>query len=143
MNIDTSEILSPFDPPHMDIVTSLAILNGHLISGSKDKYLKLWSLDNCTNSSSVHAFNDHINHLTADPSLSIFYAGGREGTLKVGRIEGDKIRLIGGMSAHTQSVNALCTIKENGLVSGSTDKSVKIWKPTSQTLDHLRGYSEF
>lgn len=91
----------------------------------------------------MHAFNDHINHLTADPNLSIFYAGGREGTMKVGRIEGEKIRLIGGMLAHTQSVNSLCTIKENGLVSGSTDKTVKIWKPTSQTLDYLRGHSQF
>ena len=113
MNIDTMETVNAFDPPHMDIVTSLTVINGQLISGSKDKYLKLWSLDNCTNTSSVHAFKDHINCLTTDPNLSIFYAGSREGTIKAGRVEGDQIKLIGGLSGHSQSVNSLCTIGEN------------------------------
>jgi WD40 repeat protein len=42
-------VLSPFEPPHMDTVTSLTVLNGYLISGSKDKNVRLWALDNGKN----------------------------------------------------------------------------------------------
>lgn len=32
-----------YKPPHFDAVTSLSILNGYLVSGSKDHNLKLWN----------------------------------------------------------------------------------------------------
>jgi hypothetical protein len=56
------EILSPFEPPHMDSVTGLAIVKDKLISGSKDKNLRLWSLDHSINNSkhTFPAFNDYI-----------------------------------------------------------------------------------
>jgi hypothetical protein len=62
MNINNLEILSPFEPPHMDSVTGLAIVKNNLISGSKDKNLRLWSLDHAINNSknTLHAFNDYI-----------------------------------------------------------------------------------
>ena len=60
------EVMNPFEPPHMDTVTGLTVLNGYLISGSRDKYLRLWSLDTCTNTSTVHAFNDYVNCVATD-----------------------------------------------------------------------------
>jgi len=47
----------------MDAVTGLATSRGYLISGSKDKNLRLWSLDNSIYNlkSTVHGFNDYIN----------------------------------------------------------------------------------
>jgi hypothetical protein len=36
----------PFKSPHYDIVTSLAMLNGYLVSGSRDKNVKLWPSTN-------------------------------------------------------------------------------------------------
>ena len=62
MNIQNMEILSPFEPPHMDSVTGLAIVKDKLISGSKDKNLRLWSLDHCINNAkhTFPAFNDYI-----------------------------------------------------------------------------------
>jgi WD40 repeat protein len=47
----------------MDTVTSLAISQNHLISGSKDKNLRLWALDHSIYNlkSTVHASNDYIN----------------------------------------------------------------------------------
>jgi WD40 repeat protein len=44
MSLDFREVLAPFEPPHMDTVTSLAVHNNYLISGSKDKNLRLWAL---------------------------------------------------------------------------------------------------
>lgn len=42
--MNTMEILAPFEPPHMDTVTGLAIVKDKMISGSKDKNLRLWDL---------------------------------------------------------------------------------------------------
>jgi hypothetical protein len=46
----------------MDSVTGLAIVKNKLISGSKDKNLRLWSLDQCINNAkhTFPAFNDYI-----------------------------------------------------------------------------------
>lgn len=62
INMTNMEILSPFEPPHMDSVTGLAIVKDKLISGSKDKNLRLWSLDHSINNSkhTFPAFNDYI-----------------------------------------------------------------------------------
>ena len=45
INLDTMDSLSNFEPPHFDTVTSLAFIKNYLISGSRDKNLKVWGLD--------------------------------------------------------------------------------------------------
>ena len=61
-------------PPHFDVVTSLAML-GHgslLVSGSRDKNLRLYDLQNPVAfpevSNVLNAHNDHINVLETDES---------------------------------------------------------------------------
>ena len=63
MNISSFETLTTFQPPHMDTVTGLATSRGYLISGSKDRNLRLWSLDNSIYNlkSTKSASNDYIN----------------------------------------------------------------------------------
>lgn len=65
MKIGNFDIQSPFEPPHLDSVTGLTISKGRLISGSKDKHLRLWSLDHSINNSkhTLHIFNDYVNTL--------------------------------------------------------------------------------
>ena len=65
MNIGTWDVLSPFEPPHLDAVTGLGIIGNQLVSGSKDKNLKLWSLDHAVNNNiqTLHTFNDYITTL--------------------------------------------------------------------------------
>ena len=84
----------------MDTVTGLAISKGYLISGSKDKNLRLWSLDNSIYNlkSTVHASNDYINcvegeniQYSGDLYHPLFYAGDRTGQVKVGSIIKEKI----------------------------------------------------
>jgi WD40 repeat protein len=56
----------------MDTVTSLAISKNHLISGSKDKNLRLWALDHSIYNlkSTVHASNDYINTVESKKILN-------------------------------------------------------------------------
>jgi WD40 repeat protein len=49
----------------------------------------------------------------------------------------DKIKFIAGIIAHTQSVNCISSIGKKNLgmfLTGSTDKTVKFWKPDSSTV---------
>jgi WD40 repeat protein len=84
MDIQNWDILSPFDPPHYDSVSGLAVINKRLISGSKDKYLKLWSLDSQINNCkhTFHLFNDYVTSMQGNSNGSIFYAGSKDGQVK-------------------------------------------------------------
>ena len=141
------EALSPFEPPHMDTVMSLAVVNGYLVSGSKDKNLRLWSFDGA-NTCTVHAFNDYVNvvysHLGVG-SGAYFYSGSRDGQVKIGRVLAgrgeERIEFVGGIMAHSQSVNDICGVGQSGeelMATCSTDRSVKIWRPDSSTLERMR-----
>ncbi len=112
------EILAPFEPPHMDTVTGLAIVGDKLISGSKDKNLRLWDLDHSVGNlkNTAHAFNEYITTVQSqnpenlpqnEPYLPLFYAGSKDGQIKVGTVKGEKIDFIGSILAHTQAVNAI------------------------------------
>lgn len=62
MDMNSLEVLSPFEPPHMDTVTGLAIIEDRMVSGSKDKNLRLWDLEHSVGNlkSTTHAFNDYV-----------------------------------------------------------------------------------
>ena len=65
MDLNNFEILAPFEPPHMDTVTGLAVVGNRLISGSKDKNLRLWGLESSIGNlkNTTHAFNDYVTTL--------------------------------------------------------------------------------
>lgn len=46
----------------MDTVTGLAVIGDRMVSGSKDKNLRLWSLDHSVGNlkGTTHAFNDYV-----------------------------------------------------------------------------------
>ena len=138
----------------MDTVTGLATVGDRLVSGSKDKNLRLWDLEHSVGNikNTAHAFNDHITTMTSkiynylgDTNLPIFYIGSKDGQIKVGNIKNDRIEFLGGILGHTQSVNSICPLsmeEEMGygnmmLASASADKSVRIWKPTTETAERL------
>ena len=60
--------------------------------------------------------------------------------MKIGAVYKDKIEMVGGIMAHTQSVNSICSLEaSNGVIAtGSADKSVRIWQPTSETVTYLQ-----
>lgn len=127
----------------MDTITSLTILNNHLVSGSKDKNLKLWSLDGSVNNlkCTTHAFNDYVNILETDKTMPFFYTGCRDGQVKIADIMDEKIKFVGGIIAHTQSISSICSLKRKPgmFLTASTDKTVKFWNPDQSTYERLNG----
>lgn len=74
--------------------------------------------------------------------LPTFYAGSRDGQVKVATVVDEKIKFIGGIIAHTQSVNSVCSVscRSSGLfMTASADKTVKFWKPDAATHDRICG----
>lgn len=69
----------------------------------------------------------------------IIYAGSKDGQVKACHTKNDKIEVLGGILAHTQSINSICTFEDNpfGLITGSQDKVIKIWQPTRETMDNF------
>lgn len=51
----------------------------------------------------------------------------------------EKIKFVGGIIAHTQSISSICSIAQNPgvIATGSIDKTVKFWKPDFHTLEKL------
>lgn len=126
----------------MDTVTSLSLFSNYLISGSKDKNLRLWSLDSPNNNirCTTHAFNDYVNTVESDKNLPIFYAGSRDGQVKIATVSDEKIKFVGGIIAHTQGISTICSIGDssNGIfLTGSVDKTVKFWKPDQSTVERI------
>lgn len=150
MSLDTMETLSPFEPPHMDTVTGLTTVKDYLVSGSKDKNLRLWSMNESVNhiKYTIHAFNDYITTLSsnnyvivADLHLPIFYSGARDGKVKIGAINKQKMNIVGGITSHTKSVNAICPVDNNRdsiIATASSDKTIRIWQPCNQTVNYLK-----
>lgn len=128
----------------MDTVSGLAIVGDKMVSGSKDKNLRLWNLEHTVGNlkNTVHAFNDYVTTVQS-PQVEnwqnqsqvcpypIFYAGSKDGQIKIGNTKGDKINFMGNIMGHTQAVNGISLLDDNStLVSASADKTIKLWKPT-------------
>ena len=62
------DVLSPFEPPHLDSVTGMTVKGDHLISGSKDRHLKLWDLNHGVNNNkhTFLAFNDYVTTIQSN-----------------------------------------------------------------------------
>ena len=72
MNIDTGLNIYPYVQKHTDHITALTSLNDYIVSGCKDKTVKLWNansfIENCTDS-----FNTENSVIMSLEGLFYFY----------------------------------------------------------------------
>ena len=99
IQFDTLEAKGSLEPPHFDTVTSLASLGNTVISASRDKHFRFW--DPATGGSKfppVAAHPDWVNtlnsiyiyiYIIADPQEGYLYSGGKEGGIKIWKMEAD------------------------------------------------------
>jgi len=148
VNLMNMESLAPFDPPHFDVVTSLAVVKDYLVSGSRDKNLRLWNLDSCIQNlkNTSYAHQDWVNVIETNLSRSLLYSGSRDGTIKVWGVTNSKLRCLSDINGHSSSVNSICKLydeHENMFATASADRTIKLWKPTSdEYLNSSKNYGE-
>lgn len=130
-------------PAHTQSITGLAISNDHqfLLSVSWDQMLKLWSLENGNLIDSVIASEQGLLAITINkfnvnnPNSCryCFATGSFDQKIKIWSLLRDKkdqlmISLDHTINGHTGSIHGLAiAYKENILVSGSYDQSIKQW----------------
>lgn len=85
ISMETNQSIDPFKPPHYDAVTSLAILNGHLVSGSKDHNLKLWPTNplHISFKNQTYYSDDQVMCLESNKDHNLLYVGRKDGKIKV------------------------------------------------------------
>ncbi|XP_022657129.1 kinesin-like protein KIF21B isoform X6 [Varroa destructor] len=121
------------EPPHYDGISSLAMCNDFLYSGSRDMCLKKWDLTNCCLLQSINqAHKDWITAMATLPPSS--NSGGqypqlltscRGGLLKMWNTE--TMQNIGELKAHTTPINAIASNGEC-VFTASNGCDIKIWQ---------------
>ncbi len=101
----------------------------HLLSGSRDAQIKIWTNSEVQN---LPAHLYAVNNIQLIPSLGVFASASMDKSLKIW--DAQNFRLMGLADPHVnnghhKSVNTLCfTPYENLLVSAGDDRLIKVWR---------------
>lgn len=125
-------------------VTTLAITpdGRYLISGSRDKTLRIWDLQNRKYLSMFPLQPDQITAVALSPDGSLLISGSRDASLRCWNLHTRE--LLGALSGHQASISAV-TFTPDGqyLVSASRDATLRVWNPkTCMNLRVLKGHQD-
>ena len=131
LSIPDFETLPPFTPPHYDTVTAITAIQNTILSGSRDKNIKRWSLDSTevNTGNIIGAHQDWVNALETDFEDTHTYSAGKDGKIRVWHVN-DVLECVTELKEHTSSVNCLAKIQggTKSFVSASSDKCIKLWQ---------------
>jgi WD40 repeat protein len=114
---------------HSHIVRSLAVSTDGkiLVSGSRDKTIKIWHLETGELLHTLNGHKDGVYAVALSPNGQIIASGSADKTIKLWHIETGE--LLATFTGHAHTVTALAfTASGELLVSGSLDKTIKIWQ---------------
>jgi WD40 repeat protein len=100
----------------------------HIISGSADHLVKVWSVATKSLVSTCEGHTDRVNAVTAMPDGQRILSGGDDRTVSVWRLDGTLENTFYGNRLHSGRVNALVALPDNQhALSASNDKTVKLF----------------
>ncbi len=114
---------------HSHIIPSLVISADSkiLISGSRDKTIKMWELETGELIRTLKGHTDGVYALALSPDGQIIASGSADKTIKLWHLETGE--LLSTFTGHGNTVTAVAfTASGEILVSGSLDKTIKIWQ---------------
>lgn len=126
---------------HQDSISSLAVGNDVLYSGSWDKCIKVWRLSDFKCLESLDDHLDAVNALAVDKENDLLYSGSGDTTIKVFHRQPTSISkqehhhiLLATLEAKSP-VNALALSPDGStLYSGQSDRTVTVWKMTDDDV---------
>jgi WD40 repeat protein len=119
-------------------LSSLAVAEGRLFSGSYDGTIKVWDLNTLTEVGTLAGHTDGVLSLAVAEGR--LYSGSYDKTIKVWDL--NTLTEVGTLAGHTSSVAALA-VAESKLYSGSTDKTIKVWDLNTLTeVGTLAGHTD-
>jgi len=127
---------------HDDAINAVAIsMNGDVYTGSADKTIKVWRKKSGeTNHSLVATLDKHnsgVNALALREDGLVLYSGACDRSILVWENDhGGNMVAVGLLRGHTKSILCLAVVKDL-VCSGSTDRSVRIWRGVDRTYSCL------
>ncbi|PLZ55072.1 WD40 repeat domain-containing protein, partial [Fischerella thermalis] len=114
---------------HSHIVCSLAMSSDRqiLVSGSRDKTIKVWQLETGELLHTLKGHRDGVYAIALSPDGQTIASGSADRTIKLWHLQTGE--LLGTFTGHLHTVTAVAfTTSGEILVSGSLDKTIKIWQ---------------
>jgi WD40 repeat protein len=121
--------------PHSQPVTSVAIKpNGQIVTGSEDGTIKIWQQGKAIKTLIGHTAA--VEAITISPDHKII-SGSEDGTIKIWQ-QGKAINTLTG---HSSGVRAVAITADGTIIiSGSRDKTLKIWNSNGTEIATLKGH---
>ena len=139
---------------HVDWIYSMAMIQDHLlVSGSDDESIKIWDTDSGECLCTLSEFHCAVSSVCTLNSIGLFASGHWDFRIRIwnhGHSSFDNKRRVPAfvcikiLEGHTNSITKLCQLPDSRLVSGGSDKLIKVWDIESsvclRTIQLHRGY---
>lgn len=127
---------------HSDFIRSLVThpTLPYIISASDDKTIKVWDWENKFSLEQTFEGHEHyIMQVALNPNdSSILVSASLDMTLKIWKLGEEKE--IATLERHSKGVNCVAFLGDSRIVSGSDDKSIRVWNyQTKQCIENLLG----
>ena len=127
---------------HTDSVLAVALDSSgdHCLTGSRDGAVRIWNLQTWACRLTLRHHGSEVRCVAFSPSNDLAASGGTDNQLWLfDPWTGESLQRLG---THSEGVSALAFLGDRLLVSGSKDRSIKIWDLRSkQCLNALEGHS--
>lgn len=146
VQIPSGLVLKTFDQQHDKQVTALAFSpgGGYLLSGSKDKTVRLWSVKGKQHLQTLEGHTDAVKSVAfGDKDGDIAVSGGMDGTVRVWDLNTKKDEICC-LEGHKGTVWSVAASVDGTIVSGGSDKTVRIWnyKKGKKEIHCLKGHTD-
>lgn len=127
---------------HDDAINAVALsMNGDVYTGSADKTIKVWRKKsgetNYSLAATLDKHNSGVNALALREDGLVLYSGACDRLILVWENDhGGNMVAVGSLRGHTKSILCLAAVKDL-VCSGSTDRSVRIWRGVDRTYSCL------
>ena len=115
---------------NIDTIQSLSFSSGNdnalIVSGGRDKLVKLWSVKEEKEIASFAGHKMGINAVTLSNDNALIASGGSDKLVKLWSVKEEKE--IASFAGHKMGINAVTLSNDNALIaSGGSDKLIKLW----------------